>query len=79
MANENLIPVSTRLDPETVEKIETWLKRHEYWKRNTVINGILTAVLDNFDDRQIYDMVRYWRKAGYQTKAEFEIIRDSPK
>lgn len=77
MAKENLIPVSTRLDPETVANIDTWLQRHEYWKRNTVINGILTAVFDNFDDRQIYDMVRYWRQAGYQTKAEFEIIRDT--
>lgn len=77
MAKENLTPVSTRLDPETVEKIDTWLQRHKYWKRNTVINGILTAVVDNFDDRQIYDMVRYWRQAGYQTKAEFEIIRDT--
>ncbi len=77
MAKENLTPVSTRLDPETVAKIDTWLQRHKYWKRNTVINGILTAVVDNFDDGQIYDMVRYWRKAGYQTKAEFEIIRDT--
>lgn len=77
MARENLIPVSTRLDPETVAKIDMWLKRHTYWKRNTVINGILLAVVDNFDDRQIYDMVRYMRNAGYQTKADFEIIRDT--
>lgn len=77
MAKGNLIPVSTRLDSETVAKIDSWLQRHEYWKRNTVINGILMAVFDNFDDRQIYDMVRYWRQAGYQTKAEFEIIRDT--
>lgn len=77
MAQNNLIPVSTRLDPETVAKIDTWLQRHTYWKRNTVINGILLAVVDNFDDRQIYDMVRYMRNAGYQTKAEFEIIRDT--
>ena len=74
MASENLKPVSTRLDPETVEKIDMWLKRHKYWKRNTVINGILTAVVDNFDDRQIYDMVRYWRKGQNEVKAEFEIV-----
>lgn len=75
MAKENLIPVSTRLDPETVEQIDTWLQRHKYWKRNTAINSILTAVFDNFDDRQIYDMVRYWRRGNYQTKAEFEILQ----
>lgn len=77
MAKENLTPVSTRLDPETVRKIDMWLQRHKYWKRNTVINGILTAVVDNFDDWQIYDMVRYLRQGGYQTKAEFDIIRDT--
>ena len=77
MAKENLIPVSTRLDPETIAKIDMWLQRHKYWKRNTVINGILTAVFDNFTDQQIYDMVRYWRKSGYEVKAEFEIIRDT--
>lgn len=75
MAKENLIPVSTRLDPETVTKIDKWLQRHKYWKRNTVINGILTAVVDNFDDGQIYDMVRYWRKGQDEVKAEFEIVR----
>ena len=75
MASENLKPVSTRLDPETVEKIDMWLKRHKYWKRNTVINGILTAVVDNFDDRQIYDMARYWRKGQNEVKAEFEIVK----
>lgn len=76
MAKENLVLVSCRIDPETLKKIEAQTSKHYYWKRNTVINGILTAVMDNFTDRQIYDMVRYYRQAGYQTKAEFDIIRD---
>lgn len=75
MAKENLTLVSCRIDPETLKKIETLSQRHYYWKRNTIINGILTAVMDNFTDHQVYDMVRYWRKAGYQTKAEFEIVK----
>lgn len=77
MAKDNLVLVSCRIDPETLEKIEAQVKKHYYWKRNTIINGILTAVMDNFSDQQVYDMVRYWRKAGYQAKAEFEIIRDT--
>lgn len=75
MARENLVLVSCRIDPETLKKIETLISKHYYWKRNTVINGILTAVMDNFTDQQIYDMVRYWRKGGYEAKANFEIVK----
>lgn len=77
MAKENLVLVSCRIDPETLEKIEKQVKRHYYWKRNTIINGILTAVMDNFTDQQVYDMIRYWRKGQNEVKAEFEIIRDT--
>lgn len=75
MAKENLVLVSCRIDPETLKKIETLTEKHYYWKRNTVINGILTAVMDNFTDQQIYDMVRSWRKSGYEIKSEFEIVK----
>lgn len=57
MSNEKLVPCSTRLDPEVLEKIEEFRKNRRYWKRNTVINAILTAVVNDFDDRAIYDMV----------------------
>lgn len=75
MAKENLVLVSCRIDPETLEKIEKQVKRHYYWKRNTIINGILTAVMDNFTDQQVYDMIRYWRQGHNEVKAEFEIVK----
>lgn len=75
MAKENLTLVSCRIDPETLKKIETLSQRHYYWKRNTIINGILTAVMDNFTDQQVYDMVRYWRQGHNEVKAEFEIVK----
>ena len=75
MAKENLVLVSCRIDPETLKKIETQISKHYYWKRNTIINGILTAVMDNFTDQQVYDMVRYWRKGQNEVKANFEIVK----
>lgn len=75
MAKENLVLVSCRIDPETLEKIEKQVKKHYYWKRNTIINGILTAVMDNFTDQQVYDMIRYWRKGPNEVKANFEIVK----
>ena len=35
----------------------------------------LTAVMDNFTDQQVYDMVRYWRQGHNEVKAEFEIVK----
>ena len=58
MANEELKLISARVDKETLAKIDAFVARHTYWKRNTVINTILWAVMNDFDERDIYDMVR---------------------
>lgn len=54
----NLVLTSTRLHPDTLEKINLFLVHHKYWNKNAVINNVLTAVFKHFDDRDIYDMVR---------------------
>lgn len=79
MAHENLKPVSTRLDPETLEKIDSFVQKRKYWKRNTVINNVLTAVFENFQEGDIYDMVRWWKRGQMKVTAKFEIDRDNPK
>lgn len=58
---ENLKQISVRVDPVTLQKIDQFCKNHYYWKRNTVINGLLSAVVDAMDDKALYDMVRYSR------------------
>lgn len=63
---ENLKQISVKIDPKTLEKIDTIHKVHHYWKRNTIINGLLTAVVDSMDAGALYDMVRYSR--GYHPK-----------
>ena len=77
MAKENLKPVSTRLDPKTLEAIDKFVAKRMYWKRNTVINQVLTAVFDNFTETEIYDMVRYWRNGRDTIEAKFEIKKKS--
>lgn len=63
---ENLKLISVRIDPKTLDKIDTIHKVHRYWKRNAIINGLLTAVVDAMDDGTLYDMIRYCR--GYHQK-----------
>ena len=58
MINEELKLISARLDKETLAKIDAFVRKHTSWKRNTVINMILWAVMNDFDERDIYDMVR---------------------
>ena len=74
MANENLTQITAMIDHETIAKLEKFQKFHYYWKRNTIINGILTAVVDSFTDKEIYDMVRYWRGPDNYTDASFKIL-----
>lgn len=55
---KNLKLVSARIDPDALDKIEKFISHNRYWTKNAVINGIITAVMTKFDERDIYDMVR---------------------
>ena len=70
---ENLKQLSVRIDPATLRLIDELLASHRYWKRNAVINGVLTAVFHNFKSSEIYDMVRWDKRYNKETDAHFEI------
>ena len=42
--SKNLKLLSVRLEPECIEKIDEFVKRHEYWTRNAVICRVLDIV-----------------------------------
>lgn len=58
---ENLKQLSVKIDPEALEKVDAIASRGRYWKRNTIINGILTALLIEADERDIYKLIKYWK------------------
>lgn len=68
---ENLKLISVRIDPKTLEKIDTIHKVHHYWKRNAIINGLLTAVVDAMDSGALYDMIRYSRTCHPKPRGSF--------
>lgn len=53
-------------------KIDKFLEGRNYFKRSDVINNLLAAVLENFTEREVYDMVcRYrWNRNVCETKFE---------
>ena len=68
--------VSVRLETETYNKIEKIVARETYYKRSDVINNLLKAVLDNFDDGQIHDMMYRWKWDRNVVNTQFEVTKD---
>lgn len=75
---EKLKQISVRVDPVTLQKIDQFCKDHYYWKRNTVINSLLGAVVDAMDDKTLYDMVRYSRGFYEKPSGTFYIPENLP-
>lgn len=73
MSNRNLKLTSVRIDPDTLEKIEEFVSKHDYWTKNGVINSILTAVMERFSERDIYDMCRTWQFTNEPITAIYKI------
>lgn len=67
---------SIRIPVDVLQKIDRIVKDHRYWKRSEVINTLLLAVMSNFNDGQIYDMLRQWDWRQNVVKAEFEITKE---
>lgn len=64
MAKDNLKLVSCRIDPKTLVCIDAFIGKHYYWKRNSVINAVLTNVFALMSDKDIYDLVRHYSREG---------------
>lgn len=75
---ENLKLISVKIDPQTLKKIDAIRAKHYYWKRNAIINGLLTAVVDAMDDATLYDMIRYYRQGDTKPKGSFYIPDNLP-
>lgn len=73
MSKKNLKLTSVRLDPDTLDKIDEFVKEHDYWTKNAVINSILTTVMERFSRRDIYDMCRTWQFTKQPITAIYKI------
>ena len=71
---QNLKLISVRIDPQTLTKIDQFASDHYYWKRNGIINAVLSSVFKDFDRRAIYDMVRRSDRDDGKVSAKYEIV-----
>lgn len=73
MSKENLVQLSIRIDPETLKKIEALSKQHTYWKRNAIINNLLTTLMNDFSGGALWNMMRRGFYPRNEVKAIYEI------
>ena len=57
----NTILLSVRIDKWTMDRIDKFTKRVYYWKRNAVINQLLTALMESTNEHDLDMMLRYSR------------------
>lgn len=62
---ENLKQISVKIDPETLKKLDEIAIRAKYWKRNAIINSILTAIVDNCSYEDIMLLLQYVKYDPY--------------
>lgn len=65
--------ISARIDPDTINKIDSYTGIYRHWKRNTIISSVLNAVFDNFDPRDIQQMIHYSRLSHKDAKGTFSL------
>lgn len=63
---------SVRLDEVIIQKADEFVAKHRYWKRSDVINNLLLAALLNFNDDEVYDMVKAWEWRARKVNTKFE-------
>lgn len=71
---ENLKLISVRLEPSTIEKIDRFSNGSRYWKRNTIINTILTEVLNQLSDGDLYKMMVHRYDRGKDLQISVQIV-----
>lgn len=70
--------ISARIDKDTLDKIEKFCATRTFWTRNYMINRILKAVMTDFDETAVYDMVRRPMYRNTSVDAKYEIKQMEP-
>lgn len=71
---ENLKLISVRLEPDTIEKIDRFCEDKRYWKRNTVINVVLTEVFSRLSDGDLFKMMEYRYRRAQDLQISVQIV-----
>ena len=65
--------ISVRMEEELVDLLDNQAQLHTYWTRSNIICNLLESVLTRFNDREIYDMIRFHYYKHNVVNAKFEV------
>lgn len=71
---ENLKLISVRLEPDTIEKIDRFCEGKRYWKRNTVINAVLTELFSRLSNGELCKMMEYRYRRASDLQISVQIV-----
>ena len=70
--------ISARIEKETIDKIDALVKKHSYWTRNYAIDRLLWVLTHDFDEQDLYEMVRRNKYGKFTGVAKYAQTHDVP-
>lgn len=67
--------ISVRIDNDTLEEIQKFIVRRRYWKRNAVINSILTSLFMNANEEDIHKLITWWKRSSAKLEISVKASR----
>lgn len=67
--------ISVRIDNDTLEMVEKFVVKRRYWKRNAVINSVLTSLFMNASEDDIQKLVTWWKHSSAKLEISVEASR----
>ena len=68
--------ISVRLDPETLEKIDEFLKNRKYFTRSAIIDTLMSVIMKCTDDDTIWTMMTTSFPFEKGCTVRFEVDKD---
>lgn len=56
--------ISVRIDEDALKEIDQFSKKNCYWKRNGIINAILTSLFLNAQPEEILKLLSWWKHSS---------------
>lgn len=56
--------ISVRIDEDALKEIDQFSKKNAYWKRNGIINAVLTSLFLNARPEDIRELITWWKHSS---------------
>lgn len=72
---EKLKQLSVRIDSDTIRKIDEMANETTYWKRNTIINQILTVMMQYTSKDGLFNIMQFHPNAFHCVEITVKLIK----